>query len=210
MRTRPARFYAIALLLAGPLWIAHAIRPAYCGAQSPDEGAYDDGQRPAGEAATAGSAPAGYPGVVPGTGNPPPRARATRAARANRLMTWPGFQFRPDGASRFFVQTNQPIQVESRRTGGRFIVVLKNTRIHLRNNRNPLETRFFNTPVTRAHVERHGRDVWLVLTMRADVTPQVHSEAGPGGYHFVYVELPAGSFLPPPTPVPQGGLSIVN
>lgn len=138
---------------------------------------------------------AGYQGVVPGTGHAPPRAPSAGPGGA-LLLTWPGFQQRPDGASRFFLQTTGPVQVEQRTEEGRFVLVLKNTGIHLRNNRRRLETRYFNTPVSVAQVERRGRDVAFVLDLRAPVTPVVSQEQAPNGYNFVFLELPAGSYLP--------------
>jgi hypothetical protein len=134
-----------------------------------------------------------YTGVTPGTANPPPR-RPTKARPT--LVTWPGFQQRPDGASRLFVQTNVRVETEQRQEGTSVVVLLKNTRISLRNNRRPLETRFFNTPVTRARVERRGRDTALVLEMRSNVAPMISTDTGADGLFFVYVEFPNGEYLP--------------
>ncbi len=133
-----------------------------------------------------------YAGVTPGTGHLPPRAPSGEA----RLLTWPGFQARPDGASRFFVQTTQPVQYRVENESGRAVIILENLGIHLRNNRRPLETRYFNTPVTRAKVERRGHDVALVLEMRAAVTPSVSVQPSEGAYHYLFIEFPAGDYLP--------------
>ncbi len=135
-----------------------------------------------------------YAGVTPGSGNLPPRAPAQPGA--SQLMTWPGFQERPDGASRFFVQTTQPVTHEMRREQGRVVILLRNTQLHLRNNRRPLETRYFNTPVSRARIERRGHDLAFVLEMRADVTPSVSEQPAENGYHYLFVEFPSGDFLP--------------
>jgi len=78
----------------------------------------------------------------------------------------------------------------------RVVVILENLGIHLRNNRRPLETRYFNSPVTRARVERRGRDVALVLEMRSAITPVVSVQPAEGAYHYVFVEFPAGDYLP--------------
>jgi hypothetical protein len=134
-----------------------------------------------------------YAGVAPGTGHLPPRAPRADA----RLLTWPGFQARPDGASRFFLQTTQPVTHRVSTEGNRVVVILENLGIHLRNNRRPLETRYFNTPVTRAHVARRGRDVALVLEMRSAMTPVVSVQPAEGSYHYVFVEFPSGDYLPP-------------
>lgn len=133
-----------------------------------------------------------YQGVVPGEANRPPRARAIGA---RPVVTWPGFQLRADGASRFFIQTNQPIAPELLTEARRVRVRLRGTGVHLWNNRRWLETRFFNTPVLRARIERHRRDAFLVLELRADVIPRVSSEQA-NGFHFVFVEFPPGNYVP--------------
>ncbi len=154
-----------------------------------------------------------YAGVAPGSGNTAPRSPSP-GGQGPLLMTWPGFQQRPDGASRFFLQTTAPVQVEQRTEEGRFVLLMKNTGLHLRNNRRPLETRYFNTPVSRATVERRGRDLALVLDLRAPVTPMVSQERAGTGFNFVFLEFPAGSYLPeelrteaaqPPAEQPGGG-----
>jgi hypothetical protein len=79
-------------------------------------------------------------------------------------------------------------------------VVLKNARTHLRNNRRWLETRFFNTPVRRARIERRGRrgsnDLVFVFAMRQGATPTVTTGTGENGFQFLYVDFPAGDYLP--------------
>ncbi|MCB9617267.1 MAG: hypothetical protein H6722_32955 [Sandaracinus sp.] len=140
-----------------------------------------------------------YAGVSPGTGNAPPRAGAVARARPAKLLTWPGFQATPGGGSRFFLQVSGPVQFETRSSQGRFEVVLKNTRAHLRNTFRPLDTRFFRTPVDRAKVERRRRDLAVVFQMRADSTPNVTQGVGENGYHFVYVDFPAGNWAIPST-----------
>ncbi len=138
-----------------------------------------------------------YAGVTPGSANPPPRVAAVARARTAKLLTWPGFQVTPDGGSRFFLQVSREAQLETRSAQGRFEVVLKNTRAHLRNTLRPLDTRFFSTPVDRAQVERRGRELVVVFSLRAEVTPTVTQAVGEGGFHFVYVDFPAGEWATP-------------
>lgn len=135
-----------------------------------------------------------YAGVRPGANNTPPRARAARNAR-NTVVTWPGFE--PRGGGRFFVQTTGNIITEVHQSDGRVEVVLKNARTHLRNTRRWLETRFFNTPVRRARIERRGRnDLVFVFAMRQGSTPSVTTGTGEGGFQFLYVDFPAGDYIP--------------
>lgn len=151
-----------------------------------------------------------YAGVEAGEAQPPPAYRRVvrrqqRRRRGRQILTWPGFSPLGDGGSRFFVQTTVPMQPEVRTEEGRVLVVFRNTAIHLSNSRRWLETRFFNTPVLRARLERRRRDMVLVLRMRGDtmVQPRVSSEAAPGGnFHYVYIDFPPGDYAPVVTTVP--------
>jgi|GEM_PF-5469473 len=154
----------------------------------------------------------GYAGVVPGRANAPGHLRG-RPGATPIVVTWPGFQPRADGASRFFLQLTSRAQYEVTSGPGRFVVTLRNVRLPDRQTRGTLDTRFFDTPVTRAHAERRGRrDIAFVFELRADVTPVVSLDVAADGYAFVYVEFPAGDWLPPETRemVPPGQVSIVS
>ncbi|MCS6798449.1 MAG: hypothetical protein NZ898_07960 [Myxococcota bacterium] len=150
-----------------------------------------------------------YTGVVPGMTNPPPMRPANPRPA---VVTWPGFQSRPDGASRVFVQTSAPVRTEIVRQGSAHVLLLRDCSVGLRNHRRPLETQYFETPVLRVHLERRGRDVAVVMQMRAEATPTVSASTGPDGLHYVYVEFPAGRWLPDttrgerqPAAMPAGG-----
>ena len=164
-----------------------------------------------------------YAGVEPGEAQPPPafgRVTRRRAARGRRseILTWPGFSPLGNGGSRFFVQTITPVVPELSVEQGRVVLLFRNTTIHLTNSRRWLETRFFNTPVLRARLERRGRHMALVMLLRPGVSlrPAVSSEAAPGAnFHYVYIDFPPGAYAPVVTPstprastVPPGGGSV--
>jgi hypothetical protein len=150
-----------------------------------------------------------YAGVEPGEAQPPPalgRAarRRARAPRPSSILTWPGFTPLPDRGSRFFVQTTDPVVPELRVEEGRVVLLFRNTRIPLRTSARWLETRFFDTPVVRARLERRGRDMAFVLYLRAPAIPRLSTEPAPGGgFHDVYVDFAPGAYAPvPPVPSP--------
>jgi hypothetical protein len=145
----------------------------------------------------------GYQGVVPGSANPPPRSRVGRND-TRTVITWPGFQSSGQG-SRIFIQTSRPISVSESRGPSRLIYRLPNSVISTRNNRNPLVTAHFNTPVTTAFLRRAGRrDVELVIVLRAEVTPSVTNSPGENGLQFVFIDFPSGNWLPNgPPPVAE-------
>lgn len=135
-----------------------------------------------------------YEGVVPGESNPPPRMG--QIANAGRpLVTWPGFQMTATG-SRVFVQTSGAVGFDETRGANRVSILFRNCRIHTRNNRNPLVTRHFNTPVSTAYLVTRRNSVELVVELRSQVAPSITTGEGAGGFRFVFVDFPAGSFLP--------------
>jgi AMIN domain-containing protein len=141
-----------------------------------------------------------YQGVIPGTSNPPPRVRLARSVRRT-VVTWPGFQVSDQG-SRIFVQTSHPVAAQESRGPSRLVYRLPGCVISTRNNRNPLVTTHFNTPVSQAYLRRSGHDVELVIELRSSVTPRVSNGPGDGGMQFLYVEFPPGDYLPQgPPPV---------
>jgi hypothetical protein len=138
-----------------------------------------------------------YQGVIPGSGNPPavkfaPGCVPTRA-------TWLGFQPLQEGGSRFFLQVTSPVEIQIEDpSADRFVVILKNVRVAGRNNRRPLETSLFNTPVNRAYLRQHKKDTKLVFELRANAIPTITTQPGTGGFHFVLFDFAAGDFIPAP------------
>lgn len=129
-----------------------------------------------------------YEGVTPGAKNPPPKAESI--GKGAVMVTWPGFQMLTNGGSRFFVQITEPVKVVTKKTPTQFVLTLRNTRVHLKNNWRPLETEFFDTPVKRAEVKRSGkRDLKMVFELREDVTPTVTEERHKDGYFYVFVDF---------------------
>ncbi len=104
--------------------------------------------------------------------------------------------------SRVFVATTRPVTVSGPvHTPGRWIFVLGQAYIPLRNNRRPLETEAFETPVARTYVRQRGRDAELVVETRSDVEPHMTQQGGAsGGLSFVFVDFTAWM---PPNHVPR-------
>ncbi len=153
-----------------------------------------------------------YAGVEPGEPEPPPAydrvVRAERRHAQTTILTWPGFTPLPDGGSRFFVQTTEPVTPEVRVEENRIVLLFPRARVHVRNSTRWLETEFFNTPVRRARLERRGRDMAFVLYLRGPATPRVSTapaSAGATTFYYVYVDFPPGNSAPVVAP-PAGGI----
>jgi hypothetical protein len=122
----------------------------------------------------------------------PPAARSAHAAAAGSAFA--GFETLDDGSTRVFVELQHLVVFEIKPAHGALTVVLKGVRVDRRNNTNPLVTVHFNTPVTTARLVPHGRDLWLVTTLRTDVQPTVTMVASDGGA-VLRVDFAKGDYL---------------
>ena len=131
-----------------------------------------------------------YAGVNPESEtaeNLPPKAE--EIPEGALMLTWPGFMMNEDGSSTFFVQTSKEVRFGTQKSEGRFELVLYDIRVHVKTNYLPLETQFFDTPVTRATVQRTGKGVTMAYEMRADAAPTVTQKKGKDGFNYVYVKF---------------------
>jgi len=160
--------------------------------------------------ASAAPAGSGSARVVPATGygwsTPKPssgvRVRASHGSRArptgpDALM--PGFEVEADGSTRLFVELSQQVAFDTKKGPGNSIIyVLKGARVDRRNNYNPLVTVHFNTPVTSARLVPHGKDLWFLVDLRANVTPTATMEPSKdgGAPATLRIDFPKGDYLP--------------
>jgi len=150
-----------------------------------------------------------YVGVVPGaeTKNPLPAPHKGPPA-----LIWSGFQMAPQG-SRVFFQTTAAVEYEVKTADAAkgksptVSVFLKNCRIHLKNNRRNLDTRYFATPVRGVTATQRRKDVELRITLKEPASGTPRTEPGPDGTQFLVLEFPLGQPAaeppapPPPAPV---------
>ena len=141
--------------------------------------------------ATWAAAEDSYEGVNPaaeGAENLPPKAE--EIPQGAQMLTWPGLMM-TDDASVFFVQTSKPVRFATKQSAGRFELMLYDIQVHLKTNYLPLETQFFDTPVTRATVQRTDkRNVAMVFELRRKATPTVTQKKGKDGFNYVFVTFP--------------------
>ena len=145
------------------------------------------------------AAAAGYAGVAgPEAPSPftPPRSDPPR-------LVWTGFKMAGD-RSELFLQTTRPVshelsQVDGKTGARRLTVLLRNCRIHLKNNGRRLDTRFFATPVEEVSARQRRKDVAVQISLETEAVPTARTEAGPDGTHFLVLSFPPGRAQPAPT-----------
>ncbi len=134
-----------------------------------------------------------YTGVTPGSGNNLPRVEELKG-KPGTWVTWPGFIILEDGTSRIFLQTTVPVAYAISEGNRRISLKLKNAKVHLRNNRNPLVTVHFNTPLDRAYLKKNRKSLDLVMELRQSATPNIHQTVDNDGYHYLFVDYPPGNY----------------
>lgn len=135
--------------------------------------------------------PEEYGGVTPGLRSLPPGFRRMARLGTTRVpvVAWPGFQVVP-GGSRVFVAMTRPGVVTESRSALQRVFHIAGGRVALSNNRRPLITEAFDTPMARAFLRPVRGGVELVVQMRAEVEHRMSQEVGPQGLNFVYVDFP--------------------
>lgn len=135
--------------------------------------------------------PEEYGGVTPGLQSVPPGLRRMARLGTTRVpvAAWPGFQMQPGGSRVFVAMTQNAVVTESRSALQR-VIHIAGGRIALSNNRRPLITEAFATPLNRAWLRQVRGGIDLVLDMRAEVDHRTSQELGPQGLHFLYVDFP--------------------
>jgi hypothetical protein len=148
-----------------------------------------EGENPAPQLVLAQS----YHGTVPGMGNALPRIEEIKGKSGN-WITWPGFLMRPDGGSRLFIQTTKELTFEKVANKNRVQLQFKDTRVHLNNNRNPLVTVNFNTPLRTAFLKRHAKRVDLVMELKEPSEIVVSQHVDQDGYCYLFVDFQPGQY----------------
>jgi len=134
-----------------------------------------------------------YHGTKPGSGNTLPRVEELKGMPGT-WVTWPGFIMLPDGSSRVFLQTTRPVEYKRSASKHKTTLTLRDADVFLKNNRNPLVTIHFNTPVRRAYLKPHKGAVDFVLEMKVAATASITQFGDQDGYHYLFVDFPAGSY----------------
>jgi hypothetical protein len=112
------------------------------------------------------------------------------------VATLPGFQMLPDGGSRLFVELTHVAKVTEKRDARTLEYVIAGARVIHRNNKNPLVTVHFNTPVTQAWLAPIRGDLAFHVELRADTTPTWRLADGDEGATVLQIDFPAGHSCP--------------
>jgi len=143
-----------------------------------------------------------YDGVVPGSNskNPLPPAPSDR-----NYLVWTGFRM-TDSGSQVFLQTTRQVTYETKeekrgKSGNHTLVILlRDCRIYMANNRRSIDTRYFATPVARVSARQRRANVEVRIVLREDAMASARTEEGSAGSQFLLFDFPPGKATIAPEP----------
>lgn len=150
-----------------------------------------------------------YPGVDPEKGGIAPLLEKARKSKIN-VVTWPGFQLLPEGqGSRVFVQIlkgskisaiDQPVKVEKppfKAAPNTLVYKFPESVVLLKNNYNPLISKYFNTPVSKTRMKKHKKRVYMIIELKLSVIPlREKFILYKDDLYFFFIEFEPGNYLP--------------
>jgi hypothetical protein len=115
-------------------------------------------------------------------------------------LLWTGFRTKHEGGE-VLIQTSTEVELAAQpvTTKDGTVFVFKGCHASRRTDRLPLETRYFDSPVTRVSLKQHAGNLEVAVSLRKPVTPIARKEAGPGGSWFWVIEFPAPGETQPTT-----------
>ena len=144
---------------------------------------------------TVGTAPAGK-----GT----PKAKGTKVAAKPKadvpIAEWPGFRMTDDGGSEVMVEFSKALAAPTEhKAAGTITYVFPGAVVTKHNNKNPLLTIHFNTPVLDARLVTVKGELHLVVQLRGGIDVAAVTGMRPateGTKQQFFVKFPSGSYLP--------------
>lgn len=140
-----------------------------------------------------------YSGVQPGEVKPPEPGKKRKAPRKGTL-SWIGFETK-SGTSDVFFQSAAPFQISQRVENGAVIVKLTGLSRLGHNTWRPIDTRYFDTPISRITAKKKGKAIEVRIAFKnakeaAPGTVRTATEAD--GLFYAYVSFAGGGDTPEP------------
>ena len=133
-----------------------------------------------------------YGGVQPGQVKKPEGKKAKKPKKGT--LSWVGFESK-DGSSDVFLQSPAAFEVSQRIDGGTLIVTLSGVTRLGQNVWRPIDTRFFETPLSRITVRKKGRGIEVRIAFKdakAATQASVRSATEADGMYYAYLSFAGG------------------
>lgn len=106
-------------------------------------------------------------------------------------VTFAGFQTFDDQTSRIFLHVTKEPSLDVEKAKKSVVFILRDTRILVGNNKNPLNFEHFATPAKRARMLAVGDDVHFVIELKREVEVRHRFHANVDGSTSLQVDFPA-------------------
>jgi hypothetical protein len=136
-----------------------------------------------------------YGGVQPGQAKKPDPGKKHKKPPPKGTLSWIGFEAK-DGGSEVFLQSVAPFEVSQRVEGGTLIVTLSGLKRLGPNIWRPIDTRFFDTSLSRIVAKKKGKGVEVRITFKdAKAAGQASLRTGTeaDGLYYAYLSFSGGS-----------------
>jgi hypothetical protein len=146
------------------------------------------------------------PGAVgaPSGAKSTPKGKGTKLAAKPKndapIAEWPGFRMTDDGGSEVMVEFSKALGAPTEhKAAGSITYVFPGAVVTKHNNKNPLLTIHFNTPVLDARLVTVKGELHLVVQLRPGIDVSAATGMRPateGSKQQFFVKFPSGSYLP--------------
>jgi hypothetical protein len=135
-----------------------------------------------------------YGGVQPGQGKKPEAPKKAKKPPPKGTLSWIGFETK-DGGSDVFFQSVAPFQISQRVDGGAVVVTLSGLSRLGHNTWRPIDTRFFDTPISRITAKKKGKTIEVRVAFKnakdaAQGSSRTATEAD--GMYYAYLTFAGG------------------
>jgi hypothetical protein len=146
-----------------------------------------------------------YGGVQPGEGKKPEPSKKPKKAPPKGTLSWIGFE-QKEGGSQVFFQSIAPFEVNQRVDKGVVVVTLSGLSKLGHNTWRPIDTRFFDTPLSRITAKKKGKAIEVRIAFKngkdaAQGSVKTSTEAD--GMYYAYVTFAGGSSSAPAASEPE-------
>jgi hypothetical protein len=157
--------------------------------------AQDAPRGPAPAAPSGPNAEGDYGGVQPGQPRKPDPGKKAKKPPPKGTLSWVGFEAK-NGTSDVFLQAPAPFEVSQRLEGGVLVVTLSGVTKLGPNTWRPIDTRFFETPLSRITAKKKGKGIEVRIAFKnakdaAQASVRTATEAD--DLYYAYLSFAGGS-----------------
>jgi hypothetical protein len=145
-----------------------------------------------------------YGGVQPGQPKKPEPGKKAKKPPPKGTLTWIGFESK-DGGSDVFFQSAAPFEVSQKVENGTLVVGLSLSKLG-HNIARPIDTRFFETSVSRVSAKKKGKGIEVRIAFKnaKDAAPaSMRTATEADGLYYAYLSFAGGSSAPATKDTPE-------